>query len=296
MINPNHTDNSRIFMPANRNVRCDTNDNAAGGSVAFTSPSGAGTSFNWTGLVYYQVLGGSWFWCQFRGPNYNAAGAPIAPGYTSYKWFEMGPSVSNITFAANDFNGPGGANGAILILDPPNSIQPSYIVTEYNTFEHCGMRDEEMDSGNNYQFIYNTSSDCGSGSEVQGTQWPKMTNNLWANNTWYMPNGSGYCHNSYLSNNSECSGNQITAGLACHDPNTWGVCNSSHTQDYLGNTMEFNILDSTGGAGIGLAEANSTTCGNGIGNIIPGVYISNKCQAANNCTISCPPSSPGSNQ
>jgi hypothetical protein len=65
MINSAGEVNWRIFMPANRNVRCDTNDNAAGGSVAFTSPSGAGSSFGWTAFVYYQVSGGSWFWCQF---------------------------------------------------------------------------------------------------------------------------------------------------------------------------------------------------------------------------------------
>jgi hypothetical protein len=208
----------------------------------------------------------------------------MAPGQTGYNWFAMQQNVSNVTFAENDFNGPGGASGAILLLDTPTSIQSSYIVIEYNTFEHCGNRDAELDSGHNLTFTHNTSVDCGSGAEVQGTQWPKPYSNVWSYNSNSCSYGTGYSHNPGLT--PSCG---ISAGAACHDSNTGGGCNSSETQDYSGNTVEYNYVFSATSVGNEISEANTSRCGNNrYGNIIPGVYISNICVSANNCTITCP--------
>jgi hypothetical protein len=101
------------------------------------------------------VAGGSIFWCQFRGPDYNAPGQPgIANWSVGQTAIHSAGNASSYTsgqvFAGNDFNGISGTAEAVdLYMGNDFQSTPSNITIEYNTFEHCGTNDAYMGAGTN---------------------------------------------------------------------------------------------------------------------------------------------------
>jgi hypothetical protein len=282
-----------ITMPSNRNIRCDTNDNAAGGSVAFTNTRNVQSSSWYMFYIVGNTRNDSIFWCQFRGVNYNASGAPLAQAFTGtgeyfvyMATFSPGNNNSGHVIAENDFNGPGGDVGTVTTQSSsPSYTPPQNITVEYNTAEHCGYRFFEAEAGNNLLITHNTESDCADALE-SGQASVIFSNDTFSYNTYSWPHGNGAYVNYGLTLE-----NHLAENVAC----SYGNCGAGATIDNHTNTFSYKTSSGAVGSQILIGNSAAAACSGNAFTIIPAVNVTNTCTG--NCTFYCPPGySPGSNQ
>lgn len=236
-----------VTVPDARNIRCES-----GAALANQTSSSSWTMFQFNGNT-----SGSFFDCQFRGPNYNINAKPGSQqNFEEFIFIQSignNGTTGNILISGNDFDGAGGFVGSIgIYANDSNQPPPHNVRIAYNTFEHCGYYAVQLTSGENNLIDHNILNDCSGFVEADDTG-QQNTDNVIDSNHLTFTYGIGM---NYPGCNPGCGFDGLTGGANA----------SGGYFNYSGNMVSNNIVDGTHPSSI-LIDGNNT----------PAQYNNNTC-------------------